>query len=142
MGLEDIVDEKAPDSSTSSRSRSSTSEVRGVSDSGEYFKVVGSPPMQKVFQEEEDWKETATVLRDKMGYQPNKVLNMPAEKRFELLHEARLWSEGQLEELEHESEDKCAICGSACTDSCTKIGGRMVHVHHTVGQLGSMLEEE
>lgn len=141
MGLEDIVDEKTPDSSTS-RSRSGSNEVRGVSSSDEYFKVVGSPPLQKVFQEEEDWEETAKVLRDVMGHQPNNVLNMPAEQRFEILHEARLWSEGQLEESEHESEDKCVVCNKACTGSCTEIAGQQVHVHHTVGQLGSMLEEE
>lgn len=138
MGLEDIVEEKAPDDSSSSRSRTRT---RDLSDSDEYFRVVGKPPLQKVFQEKEDWEETAAVLRDEMGYQPNSVLNMPAEKRFEILHEARLWNEGKLEEMKHETEDRCVICNSACTGSCTEIAGVKVHVHHTVGQLGSMLEE-
>lgn len=138
MGLEDIVDEKAPDDSSSSRSRTRS---RDLSGSDEYYKVVGKPPLQKVFQEKEDWEETAQVIRDEMGMMPNEVLNMPAEKRFELLHEARLWSDGELQQLENETEDRCAICGSACTGSCVEVAGVNVHVHHTVGQLDSMLEE-
>lgn len=139
MGLEDIVEEKAPDDSSSSRSRTRR---KDHSDSDKYFKVVGKPPLQKVFQEEEDWVQTAEVLRDEMGYMPNEVLNMPAEQRFELLHEARLWNKGELEKLENETEDRCVICNKACTGSCTEIAGVNVHVHHTVGQLGSLLEGE
>lgn len=139
MGLDDIVKEKAPDDSQSTSSRTRR---RDHSDSDKYFKVVGKPPLQKVFQEEEDWKETAEVLRDEMGYMPNEVLNMPAEKRFELLHEARLWNEGELEEMKNKTEDRCAICKKACTGGCVEINGINMHVSHTVGELNVLLEEK
>lgn len=143
MGLEDVTDkvkenyesQSSPNSSSRSYSRPSREELE------ESFEmVVGSPPYQKVF-DEEQWEEVKRVLRDVMGKNVNRVLNMPQERRHELLHEAALYSDGKIEETEHEVEEKCPVCQKAVAEGAgVSILGYEIHVQHTAGQIQSAIK--
>lgn len=142
MGLEDLIDGKTDSGSQSSPNRGSRSsgELSKEDLEEQYHKVIGSPPNQKVF-DEDTWNDVKRVLREVMGKNVNKVLNSPPQKRHEILHEAALYSEGKLEETEHEAEEKCPICDKAAGDAAVPIGGEKVHVHHTAGQIESAIKE-
>lgn len=137
MGLEDLIPEgkRGSSSSSSSRRRSKTKEEDTVTFGGGNFR--------KEFTEER-WQEVKRTLSHEMGLVPNEVVNnYPAEERFEVLHEAALLSkqETTLEELGRQPT-RCAICGNAVGKSGTEVAGVTVCIHHTVGQLSSMLNED
>lgn len=141
MGLEDVTDQVKENYSQSSPSRGKSSSRPSKEDlEQENHKVIGSPPHQKVFSEDK-WEDVKKVLRDEMGKNVNRVLNMPAEKRHELLHEAALYSDGDIEETEHQPEQRCPVCGKAAGDAAVEIGGVRIHVHHTAGQIESAIKE-
>lgn len=146
MGLEDVTDKVkenySQSSPNSSRSRSSGHERPSREQlEEEHEKVIGSPPHQKVFSEEK-WDDVKRVLRDVMGRNVNRVLNLPAEQRHEILHEAAMYSDGQIVESEYEKEDKCPVCNKAVADDAgVSILGYDIHVHHTAGQIESAIKD-
>lgn len=135
MGLEDLVPEdQRGSSSSSSSSRSKKKQEDVVSFGGGQY--------EKTFTEER-WQEVKSTLVNEMGLVPNEVVNnFSAQERFETLHEAALLSkkETSLEELGR-SPTRCIVCGSAISKSGTEVEGKPVHIHHTVGQVRSALDE-
>lgn len=135
MGLEDLVPEdKRGSSRSSSSSRRSKKEEDTV--------VFGGGQYRKEFSKER-WAEVKSTLVNEMGLVPNEVVNnYSAEERFEVLHEAALLSrkETSLEELGR-SVTRCIVCGNAIGESGTELEGKPVHIHHTVGQVRSSLNE-
>lgn len=136
MGLEDIIDEKTPDDVKSSSRRSSSS-----SDDDNKVKI-GKPPNQKVFTEER-WKEVKKVIADEMDYTISEVLDLPSAEQYKVVHQAATWGEELSEEQkELKTTKECFICGKDARDGgSTTISGKRVHVHHTIGQLDSAMEE-
>jgi len=136
MGLEDLVpeDQRGSSRSSSSSSRSKKKKKDTV--------VFGGGQYRKEFTEER-WQEVKRTLVNEMGLVPNEVTNnFSAEERFETLHEAAMLSrqETTLEELGR-SPSRCIVCGNAIGQSGTEVEGKPVHIHHTVGQVRSSLDE-
>lgn len=137
MGLDDLLPDEANTRSTSStRDQSSSSEK-------EYAVDVGSGRHRKAFTEEQ-WEKVKRVLTQEFGKKPNVVLNSPARERYEILHEAITFSEGEKEEgeLENRSDTRCGVCGSACDLTAVEIGGEYFHPHHTAGQVAMELNDD
>lgn len=135
MGLEDLVPE---DKRGSSRSSSSSSRQKKKEDTVAF----GGGRHRKEFTEER-WEEVKSTLVNEMGLVPNEVVNnYSSEERFEVLHEAALLSqqETSLEELGR-SVKRCIVCGNAIGESGTELEEKPVHIHHTVGQVRSALNE-
>lgn len=140
MGLDDLIpDDVDSQSSGSSSSRTQTQQERDV--------VIGKEPYKKEF-DEDKWKEVKSVLTNEMGYNVNWVLNnLPAEERYEVLHEAVMMVNENLEpeEAEHRSTDRCIVCGNATDQVEAEIPwlpeGESVCFHHTVAQLEKELKE-
>lgn len=145
MGLEDITEKvkKNHSSSSSDTSQGNNRNPRkGVSDESEYAVVVGKPPKQKAFTEDQ-WDDVKEVLMNEMDLNPNKVLNMPSEERYEILHEAALYSKGDIEDSEHIPQRECDYCGNKLkedTDVGIEIADSLFCVHHTVGQIKNALD--
>lgn len=140
MGLEDIFPDDVEPGSSSSSSGSTKSLSPEEDDD---YKVIGGGRWQKIFHKDK-WDEVKRVLIDEFGKQPNVVLNSPAEERHDILHEAALYVEGEKseDELENRSDERCEVCGKACTGSCTKVAGVTVHFHHTAGELAEYMKND
>lgn len=138
MGLEDLI----PDDSDDNSSSSSSSRNSSSSDEQEYI-TIGSEPHQKKFTPEK-WEEVKEVLRHEMGLNVNRVKNRPAEERFEILHEAATYSNGEIDEdeMQNWSKERCIVCGKAANKVGAKVDGEPCCVHHTVGQLEKELDED
>lgn len=138
MGLDDIVDDHGGDAS-SSRSGSSS---RNQKDDEDDLVKIGKPPYQKVFSEEK-FEEVKKVLMHEMGYQPNVVLNSPAEKRYDILHEAATWSSDDFDsdDSSHRSSTRCIVCGIACDDTHVELEGEIVCTHHPAAKVRRFLDE-
>lgn len=137
MALDDLV----PDDAGGSSSSSSSSKVSPEDNPN--LKVIGKGEYRKVF-DEETWEDVKLVLIQEMGLTPSEVVNnYPAEERYEVLHEAVSVAnqEVSVEELGHEPE-RCEICGNALGDQAVTVSEHTVCVHHTVGQLAALENEE
>lgn len=139
MGLDNIL----PDDADSSSSSSGGSKRSPSSDTDDDLKVIGSPPNQKSFTQEK-WEGVKKVIYEDTEHSVNEVLNMPAKRRYEILHEAALTHEGQkaAEDMETYSRDRCFICGKDCTNSGVTVAGKTVHANHPVMKLKKALEED
>lgn len=138
MGLEDIVEEAGGQTSSSSSSKKKEKRTHGVDNPDDYAVVVGKPPKQKAFTEEQ-WDKVSKVLKDKMDLVPNKVLNMPPDKRYEILHEAALWSD---EDKSSTRKKKCFICGRSCGQSGVEIAGETVCSTHPAAMIAHELDSK
>lgn len=135
MGLEDLT----PDDSNTS-SRSSTNRTNSQPDEDEYHKVIGNPPHQKCFTEER-WEEVKQEIHNNFEKTVNEILNSPAKKRYEMLHEAAMASGGELDddEREFEAKTRCAFCGKSCPSGGVEIDGEVFHTSHTAAQVADEL---
>lgn len=144
MGLDDLLPENAESKSSPGRTnRSSSSTGNNDQEQQQFHKVVGNPPNQKKFTEEQ-WEKVKRVVDREMGLNIQEVVNnTPAEKRYDILHEAILFDEGEVEaeEMDNYSDERCVICGNATGAHGAVISGESVHVHHTVGQLAKELDD-
>lgn len=142
MGLKDIVDDASEesDSTQSRKSGSESYEHRQQKIKEEHHKVVGTPPKQKAFSKEK-WQDVKKYIRNHMSLTVNEILHSPADERHEMLHEAALGADGDLEEEDknYPPEVKCAICGKDAEHSKVELEGETFHVHHSAGQVASEL---
>lgn len=139
MALEDVLPD---DNDTSSSSSSTRRRRRTPPEDDDDRVVIGSEPNRKVFSQEK-WEEVQKVIRDEMEYSVNEVKHLPAQRRYEVLHEAATWNSDMLtdEQEELKSTKRCIICNKHCSDSCVEIAGHRVHIHHTAGQINKELKE-
>lgn len=130
MGLEDLIPDDVPKSSSS----------RTTSKSKKDTVTFGSGELKKEF-EKEHWEEIKEVLIEEMGLVPNEVVNnYAAQERYEILHEAALITrqEATIEELGH-TVKKCDICGRPLGESGVEVAGINVCISHTAGQIHNQL---
>lgn len=142
MGLDDIEGVSEGGSSRSSSNRSTSSKQKEV----EYVKTFSHAGKHKRLTEDQ-WQDAKKVIRSEMEYTVEEVLNnLPSGERYEVIHEALTWGEGDLTEKQEElrTEERCIVCGKATTlkEETVVVEGYRVHFHHTVAQLGKALEEE
>lgn len=134
MGLDDII----PDDSNSS-SRSSPSSTSG-SDGPEIVREIGGGEYQKRFTEEQ-WEKVKRVIRSKMDYSVDAVLNMRSEERYEVLHEAVTYNpdveEGVSEE--HKTTLDCYHCGNDCSGGYVELEGERFCMQHPAAQVAKAL---
>ena len=137
MGLDDLL----PNGTNVSQSPSPSEQ--DSSSEPDFAKVVGSGRYQKKFTEER-WEKVQRVIREAFSYSVNEVLHLPAEKRYELLHEAVLYDEGKLDPDESEglTECECYFCGNDCTKNNVEIRGEVFCIHHTAGQVANSLNDD
>lgn len=139
MGLDDVDGvSKGGSSRSSSNQRSKKSEQKD-----EIVQTVTHAGKRKEFTEER-WEKVKKVIRQEMDYSVNEVLNnLPANKRYEVIHQAATWNPSDLNDTQQElkTEDRCYVCKKANDQATVEIDGKPVHVHHTVGQLASELGE-
>jgi len=137
MGLDDLLPDGVNKSSGSSSNQSSSTPEKK-------YKVIGSDPYRKKFTLEK-WEEVKDVIRHEMGLNVNEVLNnVSAEKRFDILHEAATFSNGELDrdDMENWSTARCIVCGKAADEVGVEIAGETVCFHHTIAQLEQSLQED
>lgn len=138
MGLDDVIDDQVPEEKRSG-SRS------GGSSSKEKQKVIiGSPPNQKEFTKDR-WEEVKKAIVEELGYTTQEVLEeMPANKRYEVIHEAALISSKEMSSADADTRPTtrdCDICGNMLRDEMeVDISGLKVHAHHTAAQVEKELD--
>ena len=142
MGLGDIVDQHGGESTDSSTKTKTNKTTRRNNSEDDELVCFGQEPNRKCFQKE-DWEDVKRYIREEMKQSVSQVVNASGEKRYELLHEAKLGSEGALEvdRSDNTSTQRCGVCGKDCRDAGVEIAGEMFHVQHTAAQLASYFEE-
>lgn len=143
MGLEDFSSDDTEQ--TNQTVRQSTSEERETEEKEDgYFKVVGSGNNKKVFQTEEDWLETKEFIKEEMNKSVNEVLNMSAEKRYDILHRAILGRMG-LEPSSFHPTRQCIVCGYTFTYPSNwnfeEFNGEPACKHHTIEEVKQAYEK-
>lgn len=122
MGLDDIEGVTKGGSSSSSGS----SKKKSPEEDDDKI-VIGSDPHKKIFDRERWEEEIKPVLMHEFGMQPNVVLNKPAQRRYEILHEAATWSPRNKSEKQKklESDKRCDICGVAADNASVVFIGKV-----------------
>lgn len=140
MGLDDLIPEEAERSSRSSSSGSSEPSDPFANDD---LISIGSPPNDKHFTEEQ-YEKVKRVVREEFGMSIGEVESLPSNERYKTLHEAVTFNPDLDDEEQTDlvEDDRCIVCGDAAGFSSTHIEGEPVHIHHTVGQLNEVLEDD
>lgn len=138
MGVDDLL----PDDRDTSSSSSSSSNTQSQ-ESKEYEIVITSGDKEKKFTSEE-WDKIQDTIRQEMEYSVGEVMKMADHKKYEVIHEAAIITntERKSEDLEHKTDNRCAVCGNACSVDYIVIDGERVHIMHNVAQVAESLDKE
>lgn len=140
MGLDDLLPEGADKSSSSSSSGRKTASQSSEDEGRDIHKEFGSGNLKKSFTEEQ-WEKVKRVVEEEFGLNINVVCNgYSAEKRYQVLHEAVMFDDGDEADLPEVIE--CPICEADLDTSGVEIEGEQFCVHHTAGQIRSYLDGE
>lgn len=142
MGLDDIEGVSKGSSSGSSKKKSPEDDDSKI--------VIGGDPYKKVFDKEYWENEVKPVIREEFGMNVNLVLNKPAERRYEIIHEAATWSPDNKsdEQEELESDRRCKVCGIAADNTSVVLDAKDSNgeiqrvrscVHHPVAKVAKEL---
>lgn len=138
MGLDDLVpDDKKTSSSSTSRSRK-----RKKQDDDEV--VIGGEPYKKVF-EKEKWEKVKKFISNEMGLVPNEVVNnYSAEERYEIVHEAALAVDKEIEpeDANNYSQRRCKVCDAGLGEMGVKLGEYWFCSNHPAAKLKPFLGDE
>lgn len=140
MGLDDLI----PDGKeTSGRSSSGGGKSSSKSAEEKAHKVVESSKGKKVYQDKEDWDKVKAVIEEEMDFSFKEVMNMQAERRHEVLHEATYFANtGEWNEW---GSDRfagliCDICDHDCTHDGVLIEGHHFCKGHNAGEVRTALD--
>lgn len=137
MGLEDIIpDGKSSGSSGSSGRRRKKKKEKVIE--------IGNPPYDKKFKEKK-WEGVKKVIRNEFDYKSvGEVKSLPAEERYDVLHEAALIHEGEkrADESQHRAKERCLRCGAASGDMMVEIEDEMFCISHPAIQVRKALDGE
>lgn len=138
MGLDDVLNDKVPESKRSGGRSSSSS-----GDDSEQIVKIGSPPNQKKFTKSR-WEEVKEAITGELGYTTNEVLEeMPPNERHEIIHEAAMISSSEMdpEDSKTRPSNKCDICDNILRDEMeVEIAGLKIHANHTAAQIEKELD--
>lgn len=134
MGVDDLI----PDELESSSSSGGSSKKDSSED--QLHKVIGSGKQKKGFTEEQ-WEGVKKVIARETEYTVNEVLHMPAQKRYDILHECALEATSEESTLpdDYRSEIRCYECGNDCSSGYVELEGKDFCVQHTAGQIAVAL---
>lgn len=138
MGLDDLIPDDVDEST--SRVPRDKEKTEAKDDIVESF---GKEPYRKEFTEEQ-WEKVKRVITTEFGMTVGEVVNSPNQERYELLHEAIMFSESDKDsgESENSSTTRCYYCGNACDDTNVVIEGEKFCVHHTAAQVAATLNDD
>lgn len=125
--------------SSNQQSSSVDQEAKKEESNDQPYKVVGGDRgLKKVFPTEEDWNETVDFIEDTMSVSVNEVMNMPADKRHQILHRAILKREDGQQEPFHPKRN-CMVCGEDFVFpgswNFTRFNGEPVCHHHSIEEV-------
>jgi len=133
-GLQELLpDDANTSSSSSSQSTSNSSEADVVR---EFHSDKGT----KRFTEKR-WNEVKQEIIHKSEYSVGEVETLPADKRFDVLHEMSLAADDDRtpDELEHGTDVTCQLCGTDCSYSYVPLDGETFCYHHPLIQVADEL---
>jgi hypothetical protein len=147
MGLDEFTTGSNNASQTHSRS---TSNDTTQSDSGENqentepYKAVGSGSKQKVFKTESEWMEAKQYMENEMGLNPQRVLNMPPDKRHDVLHRSILGI-NDMQSAPFHPVRHCIVCDEVFSFpnnwSFTEFRGEPTCSDHEIGEVTQAYNE-
>lgn len=109
MGLDDFSSSGTANNVTRSNTTSRTKQQK--QEEQDPYKVVhGDKNRKKVFATEEEWNETVEFIEEEMNMSIGEVMDMSADQRHEILHQAILKSEDN-EKGGFRPTKTCVVCG-------------------------------
>jgi len=139
MGLDNFTSGSVSNSTISNISKNANNDsTENQKEDTEPFKIVGGDrEREKVFQTEEDWKQTKEFIEDEMDLDIGVVMDMEPGRRHEILHKAILGISGK-ENPPFHCTDECIVCGEDFVYprnwNFTRLKGEAICNDHSIGE--------